>query len=170
MANLPTICTDWVLPPMNALPFGETEAVLYSLVRMMAQRDGHTAGHCERVALSGVALGVALRLDSASLQALYVGGYVHDIGKVGVPDSVLFKPGKLNAEEWEIMRSHPACGEEICRPLASLHGVLPLIRHHHERWDGTRLSRRPARNRNPVAGPRAASGGYLRCVDPSASL
>ena len=91
----------------NALPFGETEAVLYSLVRMMAQRDSHTAGHCERVALSGVALGVALRLDSASLQALYVGGYVHDIGKVGVPDSVLFKPGKLNAEEWEIMRSHP---------------------------------------------------------------
>ena len=121
----------------NALPFGETEAVLYSLVRMMAQRDSHTAGHCERVALSGVALGVALRLDSASLQALYVGGYVHDIGKVGVPDSVLFKPGKLNSEEWEIMRSHPACGEEICRPLASLQGVLPLIRHHHERWDGS---------------------------------
>jgi putative two-component system response regulator len=125
------------VPPMNALPFSETEAVLHSMIRMMSQRDAHTAGHCERVAFSGVALGMALRLDSVSLQALYVGGYIHDIGKVGVPDSVLFKPGKLNAEEWEIMRSHPVCGEEICRPLTSLHGVLPLIRHHHERWDGT---------------------------------
>ncbi len=135
--DLPTFPLVVGAPLMNAVPFGETEAVLYSLVRMMAQRDGHTAGHCERVALSGVALGIALRLDSASLRALYVGGYVHDIGKVGVPDSVLFKPGKLNPEEWEVMRSHPACGEDICRPLAALHGVLPLIRHHHERWDGT---------------------------------
>ena len=124
-------------PLTNALPFGETKAVLHALARMMAQRDCHTAGHCERVALSGVALGVGLRLDSTSLQALYLGGYVHDIGKVGIPDSVLFKPGKLNSEEWEIMRSHPVCGEEICRPLASLHDVLPLIRHHHERWDGS---------------------------------
>jgi putative two-component system response regulator len=125
------------VPPVSALPFNETESVLRSLLRMMWQRDSHTASHCERVALSAVELGVGLRLDSASLQALYVGGYVHDIGKVGVPDSVLFKPGKLNAEEWEIMRAHPVCGEEICRPLTSLHGVLPLVRHHHERWDGT---------------------------------
>ena len=115
----------------------ESETILLAMAQAVEQRDNNTAGHCERVALSGVALGVALRLDSASLQALYVGGYVHDIGKVGIPDSVLFKPGKLNSEEWEIMRSHPACGEEICRPLASLHGVLPLIRHHHERWDGS---------------------------------
>jgi putative two-component system response regulator len=62
---------------------------------------------------------------------------VHDIGKVGIPDSVLFKPGKLTAEEWEIMRAHAVRGEEICRPLKPLLGVLPLIRHHHERWDGT---------------------------------
>jgi putative two-component system response regulator len=84
-----------------------------------------------------VALGVAMRLDNASLLLLYVGGYLHDIGKMGIPDSVLFKPGKLNAAEWEIMRAHPARGEEICRPLTALRGVLPLIRHHHERWDGT---------------------------------
>jgi HD-GYP domain-containing protein (c-di-GMP phosphodiesterase class II) len=135
-ANLPRFVSAGA-PLTNALQFRETEVALYSLVRVMAQRDSHTAGHCERVALSGVALGMDLRLDSASLQALYVGGYVHDIGKVGIPDSVLFKPGKLNSEEWEIMRSHPVCGEEICRPLTSLHGVLPLIRHHHERWDGS---------------------------------
>ena len=62
---------------------------------------------------------------------------MHDVGKVGVPDSVLFKPGKLTEEEWEIMRAHPVRGEEICRPLKSLRTVLPLIRHHHERWDGS---------------------------------
>jgi HD-GYP domain-containing protein (c-di-GMP phosphodiesterase class II) len=124
-------------PLVSALPFSETEAVLHSISRMVEQRDSHTAGHCERLAFSGVALGVAMRLDSASLLALYVGGYVHDVGKVGIPDSVLFKPGKLSAEEWEIMRTHPVRGEEICRPLKSLLAVLPLIRHHHERWDGT---------------------------------
>src|SRR5260370_2399122 len=124
-------------PPMNALPMSEPESVLYSLARMVEQRDSHTAGHCERLAFSGVALGVAMRLDSASLLSLYVGGYLHDVGKVGIPDSVLFKPGKLTGEEWEIMRTHPVRGEEICRPLKSLRGVLPLIRHHHERWDGS---------------------------------
>jgi HD-GYP domain-containing protein (c-di-GMP phosphodiesterase class II) len=125
------------VPVMSAPPFSETEGVLYSLARMLEQRDSHTAGHCGRLAISGVALGLAMRLDSASLMSLYVGGYVHDIGKIGVPDSVLFKPGKLTGEEWEIMRAHPVRGEEICRPLKPLRGVLPLIRHHHERWDGT---------------------------------
>jgi len=86
-------------PLMSALPFSETEMVLQSIARMVEQRDSHTAGHCERLAFSAVALGVAMRLDSASLVSLYVGGYVHDVGKVGVPDSVLFKPGRLTAEE-----------------------------------------------------------------------
>jgi response regulator RpfG family c-di-GMP phosphodiesterase len=120
---------------MSALAFGETVGVLYSLARLVEQRDRHTAGHCERLASSGVALGVAMRLDSASLLSLYVGGYLHDIGKMGIPDSILFKPGQLTGPEWETMRAHPVLGEEICRPLKSLGGVLPLIRHHHERWD-----------------------------------
>jgi putative two-component system response regulator len=123
-------------PLVSALPFSEMEGVLYSLARMVEQRDRHTAGHSERLAFSAVALGVAMRLDSASLLLLYVGGYLHDIGKVGIPDSVLFKPGKLTGEEWEIMRAHPVRGEEICFPLKAMRGVLPLIRHHHERWDG----------------------------------
>jgi HD-GYP domain-containing protein (c-di-GMP phosphodiesterase class II) len=124
-------------PRMSALPFSETEGVLYSLARMVEQRDRHTAGHCERLAFAGVALGVAMRLDSASLLSLYMGGYLHDVGKIGIPDSVLFKPDKLTGEEWEIMRTHPVRGEDICRPLKSLRAVLPLIRHHHERWDGS---------------------------------
>src|ERR1022692_396145 len=134
-ADLPEVPQAEV-PLMSALAFGETEGVLYSLARLVAQRDRHTAGHCERLAASGVALGVAMRLDSASLLSLYVGGHLHDIGKVGIPDSILFKPGKLTGPEWEIMRAHPVLGEEICRPVKALCGVLPLIRHHHERWDG----------------------------------
>src|ERR1035438_6293720 len=90
-------------PGMSALALGETVSVLYSLARLVEQRDRHTAGHCERLASSGVALGVAMRLDSASLLSLYVGGYLHDIGKVGIPDSILFKPDKLTGPEWEII-------------------------------------------------------------------
>lgn len=118
-------------------PGDETEAILFSLARAVEQRDAQTAGHCERLAFIGVALGVAIGLAREELVALYRGGYLHDVGKVGIPDSILFKPGKLDADEWVIMRSHPARGEEICRPLKSLQPVLPIIRHHHERWDGS---------------------------------
>ena len=123
--------------PVSALASSETEGVLNSLACMVEQRDQHTAGHSQRLATSGVALGVAMGLESASLLTLYVGGYLHDVGKVSVPDSILFKPGKLSGPEWEVMRAHPVRGEEICRPLKSLRAVLPLIRHHHEKWDGT---------------------------------
>jgi cyclic di-GMP phosphodiesterase len=116
---------------------GESEAVLLSLAKVVEQRDSHTAGHCERLAFTGVALGVAMKLDSRNLLALYLGGYLHDVGKVGIPDSILFKPGKLSPAEWDTMRTHPVRGEEICQPLRSLRSVLPLIRHHHEKLDGT---------------------------------
>jgi putative two-component system response regulator len=62
---------------------------------------------------------------------------LHDVGKIGMPDSILFKPGPLNAEEWQLMRSHSVKGEEICRPVKCLAPVLPIIRSHHERWDGS---------------------------------
>jgi putative two-component system response regulator len=115
----------------------ETEGILFALAQAVEQRDHHTAGHCERLAFISVAMGMALKLDQISLVTLYRGGYLHDVGKVGIPDSILFKPGKLTAEEWVTMRTHPARGEEICRHLGTLRPVLPLIRHHHERWDGT---------------------------------
>jgi putative two-component system response regulator len=113
------------------------EGVLFSLAKVVEQRDCHTAGHCERLAFTAVALGIALELDSASLLTLYLGGYLHDVGKVGIPDAVLFKPGKLDEEEWDMMRTHTLRGEEICRPLPSFREVLPLIRSHHERLDGS---------------------------------
>ena len=124
-------------PAVDEFTVNETEEILFGLAVAVEQRDRHTAGHCERLAWTAVALGVAMGLDRASLLALYRGGYLHDVGKVGIPDSILFKPGKLNAEEWVVMRSHAARGEEICRPMKSLAPVLPIIRHHHERWDGS---------------------------------
>src|SRR5205823_569013 len=81
----------------------ETAAILFSLAQAVEQRDTVTGGHCERLALTGLALGVALCLDRPSLLALYRGGFVHDIGKVGIPDSILFKPGPLTAQEWVVM-------------------------------------------------------------------
>jgi putative two-component system response regulator len=115
----------------------QTESILFALAQAVEQRDRHTAGHCERLAFVGVALGVTMGLDQTSLQALYRGGFLHDIGKVGIPDSILFKPGKLTAEEWVTMRTHTLRGEEICCHLPSLQPVLPLIRSHHERYDGS---------------------------------
>src|SRR5204862_6869168 len=103
----------------NPLPSDHTEGVLFALAKVVEQRDSHTAGHCERLAFTGVALGAAMGLDSSDLLTLYLGGYLHDVGKVGIPDSILFKPGKLDDAEWELMCSHPVRGEEICKPLST---------------------------------------------------
>lgn len=115
----------------------ETEEIVFALARAVEQRDANTGGHCERLSFISVALGIALGLDRPNLLALYRGGYLHDVGKVGIPDSILFKPTELTADEWVTMRCHPARGEEICRHLKSLRMVLPIIRHHHEKWDGS---------------------------------
>src|SRR3990172_6523263 len=113
------------------------EAVLYSLARGVEARDAALEGHCERLAHYTVALGEALGLDPEALEALRRGALLHDIGKIGIPDAILLKPGPLTEDEWEVMRQHPVIGERICLPLKSLAMVLPIIRHHHERWNGS---------------------------------
>ena len=113
------------------------EGVLFALAHAAEQRDRHAAGHCERLAFVSVALGMAMGLERFSLLALYRGGYLHDVGKMGIPDSILFKTGALTAEEWVVMRSHPSRGEAICSYLPWLGPALPVIRHHHERLDGS---------------------------------
>ena len=79
----------------------------------------------------------ALGLPSEDILALQRGGYLHDVGKVALPDDVLFKPGPLSPSEWETMKSHVERGERICKGMRSLAPILPIIRHHHERWDGS---------------------------------
>ena len=81
-------------------------------------------------------LGAALGLPHAELLALHRGGYLHDIGKISVPDAILFKPGPLTEDEWAVMRLHTVKGVEICSPARTLAAVLPIVRSHHERWDG----------------------------------
>jgi putative two-component system response regulator len=115
----------------------EAETILLALAQTVEHRDPYTGKHCQRLSVASVMLGEALGLPSQDLTSLYRGGFLHDIGKIGIPDSILFKRDMLTAEEWEVMRSHPARGEEICRPMRSLWPVLPIIRGHHERWDGS---------------------------------
>ena len=113
------------------------EGVLCTLALSVESRDPYTAGHCERLAEYAAQLGRYLGLGNDELVALRRGGYLHDLGKITVPDEILKKGSNLSAAEWEIMRQHPLTGESICRPLKSLRDVLPIIRHHHEHWDGS---------------------------------
>ena len=114
-----------------------TEATLLALSQAVEQRNCQTAGHCERMAFISVSLGIVYGLDRGDLLSLYRGAYLHDIGKVGIPDSILLKPSGLDPHEWAVMKTHPTRGVEICRHLKALEPVLPIIRHHHERWDGS---------------------------------
>jgi len=115
----------------------EAESILFALAQAIEQRDAYTAGHCERLAGYSVAIGMALGLPRTQLLALHRGGFLHDIGKISIPDAILHKPGPLTAEEWALVKRHPIKGEEICSEMKSLRPVLPIIRSHHERWDGS---------------------------------
>src|SRR5277367_4436861 len=113
------------------------DSVLCTLGLIVEGRDPYTEGHCERLSVRAADLGRHLGLDEDSLIALKRGGYLHDLGKIAVPDEILKKGSDLTPAEWEIMKLHPITGENICRPLHSLRLVLPIIRHHHEHTDGS---------------------------------
>ena len=113
------------------------EAVLFSLALGVESRDPHTGGHCARLATRASSLGRHLGLDYDSILALKRGGYLHDIGKITIPDDILKKDTRLSPDEWAVMRQHPIAGENICRPLKSFRRVLPIIRNHHEHWNGS---------------------------------
>src|SRR5271154_2869287 len=113
------------------------EGVLFSLARSIEARDPYTRGHCERLAEMSAQLGGRLGASGEDIKALRRAGIVHDIGKVAVPDAILLKPGPLTYEETIQMRKHAAVGESICSPLKTFGIVLPIIRHHHEKYDGS---------------------------------
>lgn len=113
------------------------ESVLCTLGLSVESRDPYLDGHCERLANNASSLGRHLGLDQESVVALRRGGYLHDLGKIAVPDEILKKGSDLTPEEWAVMKQHPVTGENICRPLKSLRLVLPIIRNHHEHCDGT---------------------------------
>jgi putative two-component system response regulator len=114
------------------------ETVLFSLALSIEAEDPYTEGHCDRLSKYSVALGEKLGLPEDLRVALCRGGLIHDIGKLSVPEHILLKPGPLTPEERKIMQQHIVLGERICAPLRSFHHVLPMIRHHHEKQDGSR--------------------------------
>jgi putative two-component system response regulator len=115
----------------------EAEKMLFAVARAIEARDEGTGEHCDRLSQLAAQLGEHVGLDNEAVKALRRAGYLHDIGKIAVPDAVLLKPGRLNETEWKIMRSHVEIGVSICAPLRTLRPVLPIIRHHHEHGDGS---------------------------------
>jgi putative two-component system response regulator len=113
------------------------EAVILSLALTVEARDAYTEGHCQRLGSYATALGEDLSLAGDDLAALYRGGYLHDIGKIGIPDAVLQKPAKLTDAEFDLMKRHTVIGERLCGNLRTLGPVRSIVRHHHERLDGT---------------------------------
>jgi len=113
------------------------EAVIMSLARAVEARDPCTEGHCQRLSRFGLALGARLGLPADDLSALARGGVLHDLGKIGIPDAVLLKPDRLTEAEYEVMKAHTVIGDRLCSELRCLQAVRPIVRHHHERLDGS---------------------------------
>jgi putative two-component system response regulator len=113
-----------------------TETIMTMLGHLVEARDPYTEGHCQRLASFATTLGAALGLSPLDIDTLNRGAALHDIGKIGVPDTVLLKPGRLNPEELALMKQHPVIGDNLCRTVKSLERVRPIVRSHHERIDG----------------------------------
>lgn len=128
--------------------------MLFSIARTIESRDPNTGDHCDRLISLGHVFGEYLGLSPTHIQDLTWAGYLHDIGKVGIPDAVLLKTGPFTVAERTIMEQHVAIGEDICRPLRTMQGVLPIIRHH----------------RDPSPRPRFSANRHFRCPHPRAPL
>ena len=113
-----------------------TESIMTMLGHIVEARDPYTEGHCQRLAEYAKALGIALGVDASDLDTLARGAVLHDVGKIALPDTVLLKPGRLNADELALMQEHPIVGDNLCRTVRSLDRVRPIVRWHHERQDG----------------------------------
>ena len=146
-------CDDFMPKPVDRLIFNarvrslarirnltadldDAKTVLSSLALSVEAKDGTTGDHCARLSQIGRLFGGYLGLPEPDIRALESGGVLHDIGKIGIPDAVLLKPGKLNDEEWVVMRTHTLIGYELLKPLHTMKRVSGIVRNHHERWDG----------------------------------
>ena len=114
----------------------EAESLITSLALTIEARDPYTAGHCVRLASWAMEFGERLGLGEEEQKTLRLGGFLHDLGKIAVPDGILLKAGPLSADERHLMEAHPVAGDRLVVPMRTLGLVRPIIRHHHERWDG----------------------------------
>lgn len=115
----------------------DIESVLFTLARMVEARDTTTGDHCSRLSHMGVVFGKKLQLTNSEIEALRRGGILHDIGKLGIPDHILLKKGKLTDDEWKIMRQHVVLGANLCQPLRTMQDTVNIVQYHHEAWDGS---------------------------------
>jgi putative nucleotidyltransferase with HDIG domain len=113
-----------------------SDGVLKTLTKIIELKDFYTSGHSERVALFALLIGEKLGLSNTELDILRYGGWLHDIGKIGVPEAILSKPDKLTNEEYDIIRKHPITGKEILQTINPLNDILPVVLHHHEWYNG----------------------------------
>lgn len=113
------------------------ETVIFSLALAVEAKDAYTEGHCNRLSYYGARLAEHIGLSPEEVKAIRRGGILHDIGKVAIDERILRKPGSLTPEEFTAVKQHPVIGENICKPLRSLSNVLPIIRSHQERWNGS---------------------------------
>jgi response regulator RpfG family c-di-GMP phosphodiesterase len=110
--------------------------VLRTMVNVLEQRDSYTAGHSRRVTEVAIAIAMRAGVAAEELKTLRLAGIIHDVGKIGIEDTILRKPGRLTQEEFSAIRTHPERGVQIIEPLDFLRGTLPIVRHHHEYFDG----------------------------------
>ena len=122
-------------------------STLRSLISIIEAKDPYTKGHTERVASYAMAIANRMGFDEETLRTILFGSLLHDIGKMGVLDEIIRKPGPLSEEEWELMRAHPVVGAQIVEKMEFLTGTIDIVRHHHESWNGKGypdgLARRP---------------------------
>jgi len=114
----------------------QAEAVIFALARAVEAKDAYTEGHLQRLALYSVAIGERMRLSAETMIALRYGALLHDVGKVGVDELIIRKGGPLTPAEYRVMQQHTLIGERIVQPLRMAASVGPIVRYHHERWDG----------------------------------
>jgi putative nucleotidyltransferase with HDIG domain len=124
--------------------------VLEAMVKTIEQRDYYTAGHSLRVTAWADAVAEELALAETERRVIHLAGLIHDVGKIGIDDSILRKPGSLTFEEFEVIKSHPEKGVNIVEPLEFMRETIPIIRHHHERYDGTGYPERLAKEDIPL--------------------
>ena len=125
---------------------------LHALTSAIDAKDSYTHGHSERVALVSRMLAEAAGLDQPTCERVYVAGLVHDVGKIGVPETVLCKPGKLTDEEFELIKRHPDIGARILQDIRQMRDLIPGVLHHHERWDGRGYPHKLAGEQIPLFG------------------
>jgi len=115
----------------------DAESVFFALARAVEAKDGTTGDHCDRLCVYAVHLGKTLKMGYEDLDTLRRGAILHDIGKVAIPDEILLTPRRLTPKEWDVMKTHVTKGADLCKHLRTARATLPIIRHHHERWDGS---------------------------------